>query len=129
MIGKIALFIAPIITFIIPFLVKRVFFRKKQKLLKLVENDKKLKKFIYFLLTTELYKDFIHQLHKKHKIKEIDIWIKTTSESYLISEAFKWNDTLQGYDFWYGINLLWNKQYKYKDIEFLLVKNLIEKRL
>ena len=62
-------------------------------------------------------------------IKKIDIWIKTTNESYLISEAFNWSDTMQGYDFWYETNLLWNRDFKHRDIEFLLIKNLIEERL
>ena len=36
---------------------------------------------------------------------------------------------MQGYDFWYETNLLWNRDFKHRDIEFLLIKNLIEERL
>lgn len=123
-----------IVTFVLSIIILRMAFSyaflcEKRRILKLVENNKKLKNFIYFLLSTNTYSNFIYHLYKEHNIRKIDIWIKTTNESYLISEAFKWSNTMQGYDFWYETNLLWNRDFKHRDIEFLLIKNLIEERL
>lgn len=134
MIGKIALLFAPtIILIIIPFLIKRVFFSRKQKLLKLVEKNKKLQKFLYFLLVENYYKIFISHLKSFHSIIHIEKWIKHTNEPYYISEAFIWNNTRQGYEYWNEANKKWISYYKHNNHfnsdDLNILKLLIDKTL
>jgi hypothetical protein len=47
-----------------------------------------------------------------------------------MSEAFNWNDTNEGYDFWHKNNLLWVTRFKnvnitLADLELLMKYNLI----
>ena len=87
-------------------------FSQKRKLLKIVNNSKKTHNFIFFLLYHNIYKEFIYNLKQDCGIESIDIWLNHTHKSYFITEAFNWNDTKQGYQYWYNYNMLWNKKFK-----------------
>ena len=58
-----------IVTFVLSIIILRMVFSyaflcEKRRILKLVENNKKLKNFIYFLLSTNTYSNFIYLLYK-----------------------------------------------------------------
>lgn len=106
------------------------FFRRKFKLLNILKNNVEDLNFLYFLLKNNLYEKFISNLNKEKNIKHIYIWCKHTKNTYYISEAFNWNETNEGYDFWYKNNLLWVTRFKnlnvtLADLELLMKYNLI----
>lgn len=101
----------------------------KQKLLNLIDKNKFFLRFIYFLLITKTYKEFIKNLYKYHKIKDLETWFLYTDKRYYISEAFVWSDTEQGYEYWFIKNNKWNKNYIKSDISNELVKFLIRNEL
>ena len=104
-------------------------FKQKRKLLKVVNNSKKTHNFVFFLLYHNLYKEFMNNLKNDCGIKSIDIWLNHTNKTYYITEAFKWDETKQGYEYWYKYNMLWNKQFKkrrtnIKELYILINRNL-----
>ena len=102
------------------------YFRKKSKLLSYVEKDEYFYIIVFFLIKEKAYKNFINNL----KEKDLFEWYKMYYDTYIFSEAFNWNDTNEGYDFWYKNNLLWVTRFKnvnitLADLELLMKYNLI----
>ena len=79
------------------------FFRKKRKLLRIVEKHKYLYIFVYFLIKNNAYKAYTSNL-RHHTIESIYL---TYNGLYLISEAFIWDDTNEGFEYWSKLNNSW----------------------
>lgn len=101
----------------------------KQKLLNLIDKNKFFLRFIFFLIKTNTYKEFVKNLYNYRKIKDLETYFRYTDKRYYISEAFIWDDTKQGYEYWFIKNNKWNKEYIKKDIPNELVKLLIKLEL
>ena len=84
------------------------YFKQKSKLLSYVENDKYFYIIVYFLLKEKAYNNFIGNL----KNKDLYLWYRTYFDSYIFSEAFDWNETKQGYDYWFNLNKKWLDTYQ-----------------
>ena len=81
------------------------FFSKKRKLLRIVEKHKYLYIFVYFLVKNKAYKAYTSNLNNT----TIETMYLTYNSIYLISEAFIWDDTKQGLEYWEDLNKLWVK--------------------
>ena len=80
-------------------------FSKKKKLLRLVEKHKDLYIFVYFLIKNKTYKVYIDNL----KPCTLETMYLTYNGLFLISEAFIWDNTKQGFEYWSSLNKLWIK--------------------
>lgn len=100
------------------------YFRKKSKLLSYVEKDEYFYIIVFFLIKEKAYKNFINNL----KEKDLFEWYKMYYDTYIFSEAFNWNDTKQGYQYWFDLNKKWLNTYQYihKDIPKNLIINYIK---
>lgn len=91
--------------------------------------------FIQFLIQNHVYESFILNFYEYHKrvhneIKLTDFlhYFDTSKAINILSAAFDWDSTPQGYDFWYDIYQKWHStlfNHTFKIFILLLKKNNI----
>ena len=72
------------------------------------------KRFFAFLKENNAYDKWLYNLRKRHPSNDIKWWDNYVEELYTngclmsIDDAFFWDDTKEGYDFWHKLDQKWN---------------------
>ena len=66
-----------------------------------------IKEFKQFLLNHGVYHNYINNVIKQNKTKNVFQYLKTKRPLSFIMASFSWDETNEGGDFWNKIHLLW----------------------
>lgn len=79
--------------------------------------------FMFFLKENNIYSSYVYNMEKFKNILDPKLCCHhyICHGNTLLTEAFVWSKTIEGYDFWYDLNNKWYRYKKFNNLKFCTI--------